>query len=113
MMITQAHQKIRKDHLERKAYLYVRQSTLQQVRRHQESTQRQYALQRKAEELGWPHGRIVVIDCDLGCLASEIKWNRSVRFCERLPAVLTPQRLPSPTMQDRVARTGGAPRMGP
>jgi DNA invertase Pin-like site-specific DNA recombinase len=65
-MIAQAHQKIRKDHLEGMAYLYVRQSTLQQVRRHQESTQRQYALQRKAEELGWPPGRIVVIDCDLG-----------------------------------------------
>jgi DNA invertase Pin-like site-specific DNA recombinase len=65
-MVAHMHQKITKDHLQRKAYLYVRQSSLQQVRRHQESTQRQYALQRKAEELGWPRGRIVVIDSDLG-----------------------------------------------
>ena len=65
-MMEQADRKVTANHLQRKAYLYVRQSTLQQVRRHQESTHRQYALRRKAEELGWPGARIVVIDNDLG-----------------------------------------------
>jgi len=65
-MIAPINGKITRDHLQRRAYLYVRQSTLQQVRRHQESTKRQYALRRRAEELGWPSGRIVIIDSDLG-----------------------------------------------
>ena len=36
-MIAQANPKVTADHLHRKAYLYVRQSTLQQVRRHREA----------------------------------------------------------------------------
>jgi hypothetical protein len=35
------------------AYLYVRQSTVAQVRHHRESTERQYALSEKAQQLGW------------------------------------------------------------
>ena len=54
------------DHLRRLACLYVRQSSLQQVQDHQESTARQYALKRRALALGWPAERIVVIDEDLG-----------------------------------------------
>ena len=54
------------DHLRRLACLYVRQSSLQQVRDHQESTARQYALKRRALALGWAADRIVVIDDDLG-----------------------------------------------
>ena len=54
------------DHLRRLAYLYVRQSSLQQVHDHQESTARQYALKRRALALGWAPDRIVVIDDDLG-----------------------------------------------
>ena len=46
--------------------IYVRQSTLAQVRDHGESTQRQYALTDDAERLGWPAERVVVIDADLG-----------------------------------------------
>ena len=64
-MIAQSNPKVTADHLHRKAYLYVRQSTLQQVRRHQESTKRQYDLQLSAKELGWREGQIVVIDSDL------------------------------------------------
>ena len=41
------------DHLRRLAFLYVRQSSLQQVQDHQESTARQYALKRRALALGW------------------------------------------------------------
>jgi DNA invertase Pin-like site-specific DNA recombinase len=58
--------KVRVDHLGRKAYIYVRQSTLQQVRQNRESTLRQYNLQRRALELGWSEGLIQVIDDDLG-----------------------------------------------
>ena len=54
------------DHLRRLACLYVRQSSLQQVRDHQESTARQYALKRRALALGWAADRIVIIDDDLG-----------------------------------------------
>lgn len=53
-------------HLERLALVYVRQSTLAQVREHGESTRLQYALEQRAEELGWPRDRIRVIDEDLG-----------------------------------------------
>jgi DNA invertase Pin-like site-specific DNA recombinase len=54
------------DHLRRLACLYVRQSSLQQVHDHQESTARQYALKRRALALGWAADRVVVIDDDLG-----------------------------------------------
>jgi DNA invertase Pin-like site-specific DNA recombinase len=53
-------------HLHRLACLYVRQSTLQQVLANTESTTRQYALRERAEALGWPAERILVIDQDLG-----------------------------------------------
>jgi DNA invertase Pin-like site-specific DNA recombinase len=48
------------------AYLYVRQSSLQQVHDHRESTARQYDLKRRAQALGWHTDQIVVIDEDLG-----------------------------------------------
>ena len=45
--------KITEHHRSRPAYIYLRQSTPSQVRHHQESTERQYALREKALELGW------------------------------------------------------------
>ena len=60
------HQKVQATHLQRKAYLYVRQSTLRQVVENTESTQRQYALRQHAVALGWPLEHIIVIDTDLG-----------------------------------------------
>ena len=51
---------------DRLAVVYVRQSTLQQLARHQEATRLQYGLVERAMELGWPRGRIEVIDEDLG-----------------------------------------------
>ena len=45
-------QKVRAEHLQRDAYLYVRQSTLQQVFHNTESTQRQYDLKQRAVALG-------------------------------------------------------------
>jgi len=57
-------EKIRSTHRERTAYVYVRQSTVQQVRHHQEGQQRQYALADHAHHLGFR--RTQVIDDDLG-----------------------------------------------
>lgn len=62
--------KIQPEHLTRLAYIYVRQSSLAQLQEHQESTRRQYELQQRAWQLGWPRERIVVIDADLGHSAS-------------------------------------------
>jgi DNA invertase Pin-like site-specific DNA recombinase len=53
-------------HLQRRAIVYVRQSTPQQVVENQESTARQYALVGRAMQLGWPRDRIEVIDDDQG-----------------------------------------------
>ena len=61
-----AESKVTADHLQRAAYLYIRQSTLRQVLENTESTKRQYALRRRAVALGWPEERIVVIDHDQG-----------------------------------------------
>src|SRR6266852_3697642 len=53
-------------HRAKLAYVYVRQSSLNQVRQHQESTELQYRLVDRAVCLGWPHERVQVIDEDLG-----------------------------------------------
>jgi len=53
-------------HLSKAAFVYVRQSTLAQVRHHQESTERQYALREKALELGWSQSSVQILDRDLG-----------------------------------------------
>ena len=45
-------QKVTASHLDRDAYLYVRQSSLRKVVEHGESTQRQYALRERALALG-------------------------------------------------------------
>ncbi|ABR47779.1 Resolvase, N-terminal domain [Alkaliphilus metalliredigens QYMF] len=62
--------KVRAEHLNRMAIVYIRQSTLTQVRYNQESTQRQYALQEKALSLGWTQEQIQIIDEDLGISGS-------------------------------------------
>ena len=56
--------KITPDHLARDAYVYVRQSTHDQVVNNPESRRRQYALRQRAEALGWKN--VVVVDDDLG-----------------------------------------------
>jgi DNA invertase Pin-like site-specific DNA recombinase len=61
-----AESKVTAEHLQRAAYLYIRQSSLHQVLENTESTERQYALRRRAVVLGWPQERIVVIDHDQG-----------------------------------------------
>jgi DNA invertase Pin-like site-specific DNA recombinase len=58
--------KVLTHHLERDAYLYIRQSSMKQVLENVESTKRQYALRARAAALGWADERIVVIDSDQG-----------------------------------------------
>jgi DNA invertase Pin-like site-specific DNA recombinase len=59
-------EKIGPRHWERLAVVYVRQSTMQQVLAHQESTRLQYGLVRRAIAWGWPEARVLVIDDDQG-----------------------------------------------
>src|SRR5580700_1077060 len=70
--------KIADRHLSREACIYIRQSTMGQVRFNQESTERQYNLAGKAQSLGWSPERIRILDRDLGVIR---------------PAKLTPYRL--------------------
>jgi DNA invertase Pin-like site-specific DNA recombinase len=64
--------KIAEHHRSRPAYIYLRQSTPSQVRHHQESTERQYALREKALELGWSESLIHTLDRDLGKTGTEM-----------------------------------------
>ena len=61
-----ADERVTTAHRAKLAYVYVRQSSLNQVRQHQESTQLQYRLVDRTIALGWPHERVRVIDEDLG-----------------------------------------------
>jgi len=56
--------KVSTEHLSRGAYVYVRQSTADQLLRNHESRRRQYGLAERARQLGWSD--VVVIDDDLG-----------------------------------------------
>ena len=58
--------KITSSHRERTALIYLRQSSMAQVREHTESTRSQYGLAETAAGLGWPRTSIEVIDTDLG-----------------------------------------------
>jgi hypothetical protein len=66
----QSPEKIRPEHRDRVAVVYVRQSSRRQVLEHSESTRLQYALTERAAALGWARSRIVVIDDDLGVSAA-------------------------------------------
>jgi len=71
---------ITEQHLSKTAYVYVRQSTLAQVRHHQESTERQYALREKALELGWREPAVQTLDRDLGKSGAQIAGGRISRL---------------------------------
>jgi DNA invertase Pin-like site-specific DNA recombinase len=64
--MNEGQRKVTPRHLMRKAFLYVRQSTMRQVMENTESTERQYALRQRAVALGWPLEQVEVIDRDLG-----------------------------------------------
>lgn len=66
MVTFRSNPKVRPDHLERSAFVYVRQSTLFQIRENTASTARQYDFAQRAQELGWSSASITVIDQDQG-----------------------------------------------
>ena len=65
------HPKITSIHLQRLAYVYVRQSSPKQVAQNKESQQYQYRLQQRAVELGWPAEQVRVVDSDQARSARE------------------------------------------
>ena len=66
--------KVQPHHLERGAYLYIRQSSMRQVFENVESTKRQYALRGRAIALGWRDDQIIVIDSDQGESGASASW---------------------------------------
>jgi len=66
--------KVQPHHLERGAYLYIRQSSMRQVIENVESTKRQYALRGRAIALGWRDDQIMVIDNDQGESGASAAW---------------------------------------
>ena len=66
--------KVLPHHLERGAYLYVRQSSMRQVVENVESAKRQYALRGRAVALGWRDEQIIVIDNDQGESGASAAW---------------------------------------
>src|SRR6266540_2116501 len=76
--------KIRPEHLQRRAFVYIRQSSPQQLRDHAEGRRRQFQMAAWAEQVGWPKDRIVVID-EEGKTASIAKAR--TRFGDLITAV--------------------------
>jgi resolvase-like protein len=72
-------QKITAAHLGRKAIVYLRQSSMAQVRDNTESTARQYALADLAADLGWPHRDVTAIDADLGTSGRSVEHRQGLR----------------------------------
>jgi DNA invertase Pin-like site-specific DNA recombinase len=69
-----AHLKVQPHHLERGAYLYIRQSSMRQVVENAESAKRQYALGGRAVALGWRNEQIIIIDSDQGESGASAAW---------------------------------------
>ena len=62
--------KVKPSHIQRAAFVYIRQSSPTQVEYNRESTARQYALLETACQLGWAKEQVIVIDEDLGVTGS-------------------------------------------
>jgi len=72
--------KVRDHHLDRKAIVYIRQSSPQQVAEHKESTARQYALADLAVALGWPRDRVEIIDADQGRSGQTVEGRQGFQY---------------------------------
>jgi DNA invertase Pin-like site-specific DNA recombinase len=72
--------KVRDHHLDRKAVVYIRQSSPQQVAEHKESTARQYALADVAVALGWPRDRVEIIDGDQGRTGQTVEGRHGFQY---------------------------------
>lgn len=71
MTTNSIHYKVAATHLERKAVVYLRQSTPKQVRENFDSQLCQRTLIERAQSLGWPQNRVEILDGDLGQSASQ------------------------------------------
>ena len=60
------HPTIKPHHLERDAFVYLRQSSPRQVRKNLEGQQRQRAMVDHVARLGWPRSRITLLEGDTG-----------------------------------------------
>ncbi len=72
--------KIQPHHTEKTAYIYLRQSTMGQVAHHKESTERQYALTKRARDLGWSDEHIHVLDRDLGFSGTDMQQREDFKI---------------------------------
>lgn len=72
--------KIRPTHLQRRAYVYLRQSTMKQVQHNTESTVNQRGTQDRLISLGWKREQITVIDSDLGFSGAEATARTGFQF---------------------------------
>ncbi len=71
--------KIKAQHKEKMAYVYLRQSTMGQVLHNPESTERQYALKDKAISCGWMPEKIRMLDGDLGLSGTQMSNRRDFK----------------------------------
>jgi DNA invertase Pin-like site-specific DNA recombinase len=78
-MTTSARQKIKGQHLERLALVYLRQSSPRQVRENFRSTERQYGLSEEAARLGWAPEQIFIVDGDLGVSGRDVAARESYK----------------------------------
>ena len=78
-MSTTAQQKIKDQHLQRRALIYLRQSSPRQVRENFRSTERQYGLSEEAARLGWAPEQILTIDGDLGVSGRDTRGRDSYK----------------------------------
>ena len=79
-MVESTITKVKREHLARKAFLYIRQSTLRQVYENTESTKRQYALKETLARMGWDEDMIEVIDSDLGQSGSDSEGRKGFQY---------------------------------
>ena len=93
--------KVQPHHLERGAYLYIRQSSMRQVIENVESTKRQYALRGRAIALGWRDDQVIVIDEDQGESGASAAWREGF------------QRLVTDVGMGHAGIASGNPRQGP
>ena len=70
--MSDASHKVAAGHLQRAAFVYIRQSSASQVEHNRESTQRQYALAQRALALGWHEQQVSVVDEDLGLSGASV-----------------------------------------
>ena len=64
--------KIKRWHLERLAFVYLRQSSPTQVKKNVESAERQRRMQQRAQELGWPDQQVHLLGGDTGQSGSSL-----------------------------------------